>query len=98
MTPGSSTFPWPYCKHGHPMNGGNLYVTKQGHRRCRTCKRLSDERRRPERMPRKYPNATGVRATKYRDWAMTTWQEMSPQDRWLVGMALGYMTLEQADA
>lgn len=91
---------WKECKNQHDLTDpANVYVTPQGHRRCRTCKRESDRRTRPERTPkRSFPNAVPVRAHKYRDWAMTTWQEMTPQDRWLVGMALGYMTLEQAVA
>jgi len=25
------------CKNGHPLSGRNVYLTKQGHRRCREC-------------------------------------------------------------
>lgn len=28
-----------HCQQGHPYSGDNLYVTKQGHRLCRTCGR-----------------------------------------------------------
>ena len=75
-----------------------MYVTPAGHRRCRTCKRISDDRRRPERTPRKYPNAAPVRASNYATWAEQTWAMMTERDRVIVGMALGYMTLEQAIA
>lgn len=27
------------CKHGHPLSGDNLYVTPNGRRNCKTCRR-----------------------------------------------------------
>lgn len=27
-----------HCERGHPFSGDNLHITKQGHRRCKTCK------------------------------------------------------------
>jgi hypothetical protein len=35
-----------HCPAGHPYDAGNTYVSRQGWRSCRTCKRLSDRRRR----------------------------------------------------
>jgi hypothetical protein len=38
-----------YCSRGHPMAGDNLYVSPNGYRMCRTCRRRRDaERRRPK--------------------------------------------------
>lgn len=35
-----------HCPEGHPYSGGNLYVTKDGYRKCRTCiKRWNKEQR-----------------------------------------------------
>jgi hypothetical protein len=28
-----------HCKHGHPLEGENLYRDPKGHRYCRTCAR-----------------------------------------------------------
>lgn len=33
-----------HCPSGHPYNATNTYVTKQGHRLCRTCGRLHQRR------------------------------------------------------
>lgn len=89
---------WAECKNGHSMTDpANVYVTPNGWRRCRTCRRESDRRCRPERTPlRSYPNATPVRPHKFRGWAQETWEQMSEFDRFLVGHALGYLSLEQA--
>lgn len=35
-----------HCPQGHPYDGENLYVCPQGHRRCRTCAREANRRRR----------------------------------------------------
>lgn len=92
-----SVIAWAECKNGHALTDpANVYITRQGHRRCRTCKRESDRRTRPERTPLRYPNQKGIRPGKYRKWAETIWTEMSEHDRQLVGYALGYLTLEQA--
>lgn len=32
------------CRQGHPMKGDNVLVSRQGQRRCRTCKQLADQR------------------------------------------------------
>lgn len=37
-------FSSPTCIHGHQLFGDNLYVTRQGHRRCRTCLRVSQRK------------------------------------------------------
>lgn len=29
------------CKHGHPLSGGNLYVTPDGRRQCKKCRHLA---------------------------------------------------------
>lgn len=34
-----------HCIHGHPLSGDNLLIRADGHRRCRTCKRNSENRR-----------------------------------------------------
>lgn len=39
--------PRTHCPSGHAMAGDNVYVDRRGTRNCRTCKRLSDEARRP---------------------------------------------------
>lgn len=36
-----------HCKHGHPYDEANTYVTPKGHRHCIICRRESDRRRRP---------------------------------------------------
>lgn len=33
------------CRSGHPFDKENTYVTKQGHRQCRTCHRLRERER-----------------------------------------------------
>src|SRR5439155_1761031 len=40
------TLPRSHCPAGHPYDADNTYVSRQGWRSCRTCKRLSDRRRR----------------------------------------------------
>lgn len=91
---------WPECKHGHSLRDpANVYVTQQGHRRCRACKRESDLRCRAERTPliaaERYPNRKPVSARKYRNWARTVWEEMSEDDRMIVRFALGYGSLQE---
>jgi hypothetical protein len=39
--------PRTHCPHGHALSDENVYVDRRGTRNCRTCKRLSDEARRP---------------------------------------------------
>jgi hypothetical protein len=38
-----------HCLLGHPYSGDNLFLSKDGHRRCRTCIRARDARRRARR-------------------------------------------------
>ncbi len=38
-----------FCVNGHPYSPDNTYVTPQGHRDCRTCKRAADARLRLRR-------------------------------------------------
>lgn len=33
-----------HCKHGHPLSGENLYVTRKGVRQCRECVRAAKRR------------------------------------------------------
>ena len=33
-----------HCEHGHPLSGNNLFVRRDGRRRCRTCERVSQQR------------------------------------------------------
>lgn len=35
-----------HCKRGHPLSGDNLFVRRDGRRRCRTCERASAKRQR----------------------------------------------------
>lgn len=35
-----------HCRHGHPLSGDNLYVRRNGGRKCRACNRLAERRRR----------------------------------------------------
>lgn len=35
-----------HCPDGHPYTGDNLYVTKDGHRKCRTCNNARQQSRR----------------------------------------------------
>lgn len=35
-----------HCKHGHPLSGDNLRISRNGKRRCRACARISTARRR----------------------------------------------------
>lgn len=85
---------WAECKNGHALTDpANVYINPQGHRRCRTCKRESDRRNRPERSPLITPS---VKPDKHRTWAVEAWELMDDYERWLVKNALGYLTLEQA--
>jgi hypothetical protein len=92
---------WSECRNGHALTDpANVYITPNGFRRCRTCKRESDRRTRALRCQRhrRYPNAAPIKPHKFRAWADQTWAQMSERDRFVVGHALGYMTLEQAVA
>lgn len=42
-----------HCPHGHPYDGDNLVIEASGHRKCRTCLRLRDRARHPERYRRR---------------------------------------------
>lgn len=33
-----------HCKHGHPLSGDNLYMTPDGRRNCRACRREAARR------------------------------------------------------
>lgn len=95
------TIAWAECRNGHALTDpANVYVTPDGHRRCRHCKRESDKRTRALRSQRhrRYPNPPSVRPAKFRNWAEDVWAGMSERERFVVGHALGYMTLEQAVA
>lgn len=46
-----------HCPHGHPYEGGNLYVSPGGGRRCRECSRRADRIRRPPASDRPGPPA-----------------------------------------
>lgn len=37
------------CLRGHPYNEANTYVTPEGHRQCRACRRINDAARRRRR-------------------------------------------------
>ena len=89
---------WAECRNGHQMvDDSNVYVTPDGHRRCRTCKRESDLRTRAKRTAnRYYPPPVRVRPNKYRAWAETVWDEMNERERQVVAYALGYMSIEEA--
>jgi hypothetical protein len=92
---------WAECRNGHALTDqANVYITPDGHRRCRTCKRESDRRTRALRTqrPARYPNKVPLKVDLYRNWARETWAMMSERDRTVVGYALGYMTLEAAVA
>ncbi len=95
-----TTIAWAECRNGHALTDpANVYVIKStGWRRCRICKRESDKRTRVLRSQRhrRLPNPPPVYAHRYRDWAQQTWAQMSERDRFVVGHALGYMTLEAA--
>jgi len=86
-----TTVMWTECRNGHALtNPDNVYITPDGHRRCRTCKRASDRRTRAERNPAtRVPNRKPVSPRKYRQWAMTTWTEMNEWDRMLLRFGLG---------
>ena len=93
-----TTIMWAECSNGHALT--DVYVTPDGHRRCRICKRESLQRSREHRTERakRYPNPPAVKPHKFRNWAHTVWAEMTEEDRFVVGHALGYMTLEEATA
>lgn len=33
-----------HCHHGHPLNGANLFVRRDGRRRCRTCEKANQKK------------------------------------------------------
>jgi hypothetical protein len=41
-----------HCKHGHPFDQENTYVTPAGYRHCRACKRERQLRYQPQRTER----------------------------------------------
>lgn len=43
-----------HCKQGHPLSGENLYLAPNGCRRCRTCKRIRQEKSRHAKRAAKY--------------------------------------------
>lgn len=79
------------CRNGHALtSSADVYVTPDGHRRCRTCKRQSDRRTRAIRNPAaRTPNPPRVSKRKYRGWAMTVWNEMTEWDRTLLRLGIG---------
>jgi hypothetical protein len=59
-----------HCKHGHPLSGDNLKITKLGFRHCKACARLYQARHREVknrllgRTPSKYPPIDEAKAAK----------------------------------
>ena len=56
------TLPRSHCPAGHPYDADNTYVSRQGWRSCRTCKRLSDRRRRARTAKNLSPEERTLRA------------------------------------
>lgn len=56
------TLPHSHCPAGHPYDADNTYVSRQGWRSCRTCKRLSDRRRRARTARNLSPEERTLRA------------------------------------
>ena len=54
--------PRSHCPAGHPYDADNTYVSRQGWRSCRTCKRLSDRRRRARTARNLTPEERTLRA------------------------------------
>ena len=54
--------PRSHCPAGHPYDADNTYVSRQGWRSCRTCKRLSDRRRRARTAKNLTPEERTLRA------------------------------------
>ncbi|MGH8973041.1 MAG: hypothetical protein ACRD0C_07525 [Acidimicrobiia bacterium] len=50
------------CPAGHPYDDGNTYVNRKGWRSCRTCKRISDRRRRARTAKNLTPQERVLRA------------------------------------
>lgn len=38
----------PFCKHGHPYSGDNLYIAPNGRRVCRACQKMIYEKRKSD--------------------------------------------------
>ena len=51
-----------HCPAGHPYDEGNTYVNRKGWRSCRTCKRMSDRRRRARTAKNLTPQERVLRA------------------------------------
>lgn len=47
-----------FCIHGHRYDAGNTYLRPGGGRACRTCKRISERRRRARRQVTRMPTET----------------------------------------
>lgn len=79
------------CRNGHALTDPtNVYITPDGYRRCRTCRRISEARtRKPRTAATRVPNRKPVSPRKYRGWAMTVWAEMNEWDRMLLRFGLG---------
>ena len=60
--PAVLTLPRSHCPAGHPYDADNTYVSRQGWRSCRTCKRLSDRRRRARTAKNLSPEERTLRA------------------------------------
>ena len=54
--------PRSHCPAGHPYDADNTYVSRQGWRSCRTCKRFSDRRRRARTAKNLTPEERTLRA------------------------------------
>ena len=60
VTIGKSQFT--HCPSGHPYEDDNLYVTQEGHRRCRECTRIQQRLRYLEKNPEIIPRGPRVAA------------------------------------
>lgn len=52
------------CSRGHLLANGNLYITPNGRRQCRTCRNLRDRKRRQER-DRQTPDGRATQSEPY---------------------------------
>lgn len=52
-TPAARNLAKTHCRNGHPLSGSNLYLTPDGRRRCRSCRRDFDRTRRRKAAERK---------------------------------------------
>jgi len=62
-----------HCKHGHALEGENLYVEPSGHRQCRECKRKRDEVRRESEKRQTYLADRALPATRINSTLFCLW-------------------------